>query len=125
MIFNKLEKSNIYTSYIQLVFENMEFMIGDIEVRNIIFYDYYENDISYLLEYQIDELEAYLNGVQIDINDESIFTHEIWDIISNKINLIMSEYEVVNKAIKTRSDKVNRANNFINNNPILKEIYGM
>lgn len=42
MILNKLEKSNIYTTYIQLVFENMEFMIGDIEVKNIIFYDYYE-----------------------------------------------------------------------------------
>ena len=122
MIFNKLEKSDIYTTYIQLAFEDMEFMIDNIEIKNIIFYDYYENDISYLLEYQVEELEAYLNGVQIDINDESIFSYEVWNTIYNKINLIMDEYKVINDHMESHS---NKANNFIKNNPILKEIYTM
>ena len=122
MIFNKLEKSDIYTTYIQLAFEDMEFMIDNIEIKNIIFYDYYENDISYLLEYQVEELEAYLNGVQIDINDESTFTYEVWNTIYNKINIIMDKYKVINDHTKA---SFNKANNFINNNPILKEIYTM
>lgn len=122
MIFNKLEKSNIYTTYIQLIFDNLEFMIGDIEIRNIIFYDYYENDISYLLEYQVEELEAYLNGVQVDIEDDSIFTYEVWNIIHNIINLIMERYKDISYH---RELHYNKTDNFIKNNPILKEIYSL
>lgn len=60
-----------------LKFKPMEFMIGNIEIREICII----GDGA-----EIDEVKAYIDNVQIDVNDEEIFTDEVWDLICDKIH---------------------------------------
>lgn len=62
-----------------------EFIVNGIEIREIEYHkDWYNDDTCF--EYTINSIEAYINGEQVDVEDDSIMTEELWGIIIEKFN---------------------------------------
>ena len=53
-----------------LTYNKGEFVVNNVEIRKIICEPYYEYDYSLYPTCDISEMEAYINGVQIDIENE-------------------------------------------------------
>ena len=72
-----------------------EFVVNGIEIREIEYCkDGYNDDTCF--EYTIESLEAYFQGNQIDVEDESIISKKLWDKITELFNkrLDEEEYEI-------------------------------
>lgn len=69
-----------------------EFVVNGIEIREIEYCkDGYNDDTCF--EYTIESLEAYFQGNQIDVNDESIMTDDLWELITDKLNEQINQEE--------------------------------
>ena len=69
-----------------------EFVVNGIEIREIEYCkDGYNDDTCF--EYTIESLEAYFQGNQIDVNNESIMTDDLWQLITDKLNEQINQEE--------------------------------
>lgn len=69
-----------------------EFVVNGIEIREIEYCkDGYNDDTCF--EYAIESLEAYFQGNQINVNDESIMTDDLWELITDKLNEQINQEE--------------------------------
>lgn len=62
-----------------------EFVVNGVEIREIEYSKEWEDDDTWF-EYTIDFLEAYINGNQVDVEDDSIMSDELWNLITKKLN---------------------------------------
>lgn len=79
----------------RIKYNKNEFVVNDIEIREIKCSPNWENNDSYFTGYEIEYLEAYRNGEQIDVEDENIITDKLWEIITKMLNEQIEEKEAI------------------------------
>lgn len=93
-----------------LTYNEGEFVVNNVEIRKIICEPYYEYDYSLYPTCDISEMEAYINGVLIDIEDENLISDNDWDIIIKKAceRILDEEYPsyILNKEEKTNKSEL-------------------
>lgn len=91
-----------------LTYNEGEFVVNNVEIRKIICEPYYDYDCSLYPTYDISEMEAYINEVQIDINDESLISDNDWNIIREKVCERISEKDYISYTF-TKKEKPNKS----------------
>lgn len=91
-----------------LTYNKGEFVVNNVEIRKIICEPYYEYDYSLYPTCDISEMEAYINGVQIDIEDELLISNNDWNIIREKVCERISEKDYISYTF-TKKEKPNKS----------------
>lgn len=69
-----------------------EFVVNGIEIREIKYFKDWNNDDT-SFQYEVETLEAYINDEQVDIEDDSVITSELLDLIVDKLNEQLNQEE--------------------------------
>lgn len=73
-------------------YDENEFVVNGIEIREIEYFKDWNDDDTWF-KYEIERLEAYINNEQIDIEDDSIITEKLLDLIVDNLNEQLNQEE--------------------------------
>lgn len=75
-------------------YDENEFVVNGIEIREIKYFKDWNDDDTWF-KYEVETLEAYVNGEQVDIEDDSIINDKLLDLIIDNLNEQLNQEEYI------------------------------